>query len=918
MQIDLSLENAGADTLAGGVTTFGQVFTRGDVSANGGLVANVNGVDIPVQMDVKTTYDDGSVKMAVLSLVRPDLPAGSNVNVSLSATASATAGAPIDLASALDNHSFTVDLSGGQTASVDVLAALKQALADGTASYWQSGPLATQARVEIPLEGSQRLVFDVTAYEGGGMSVEAQFNNDVAMSTNGGAVSYDVTVNMDGHIVAQQSVNQAQYQNWHQSFSSNELDGGQGLGDASSGWLNIQHDVGYLQQTGAVAHYDLNVGIADSLIAEYTAAMQGDGWGQPLAVNGITQYMPGTGGRADIGFTTEANTAWLMSQNAQVAAYALDQAETASAVTWHLYDSANSGWVSTQDYPKLWTDERGGTGTPGDAASGGLTQQIGISSGWELDSAHQPDLSYVPYLLTGERWMLDNLNAQASWNIVAQYPDVRGAESMIVVDGNQVRGAAWALRQIDAAAWAAPDGSAEKAYFTAASEANWSWLVSKIPEWTAQQGEAHGYLPGEYGVGGAMPPWQQDYFASTVIAAASRGNADALTFLEWQSNFLVGRFTHQAEGFDEHDGAAYLIAIADANGTPYQTWSEIGAQTDANGWSNNDGWANSQGDYAQLALATLSGIAHLTGSAEAAAAYDALMADNPPFASATDFARDPTYALAAPGSDNTASLLPSTPAVTTPVDTGSDTTTDPSTEVPVADNSGSGDTASGDVATGDTGSVGSGSSDTGSSDVGSGDTGTGDTATGDTGSGDIATGGDTGTGDTASNGTDTGDSTTPPSTGTSDQAPVAELPDAAGMVDLAIRLGSEAWDGNAQAIVRVNGTVAFEGEVTASHADGGAEINLGQVLADGVHSIEVQYVNDAWGGSYEADRNLHVEDLTLAGVSTGESTTLFDNGTVTFSLQVPQDAVDAYTASTDPSHDLVQSGVVNTDQVFIG
>ena len=405
MQIDLSLENAGADTLVGGVTTFGQVFARGELSASGGLVATVNGVDIPVQMDVKTTYDDGSVKMAVLSLVRPELQAGSSVDVSLSATASATAGTPIDLASALSGHSFSVDLSGsGQDVHVDVLAALKQALADGTASFWQSGPLATQARVEIPLDGSQRLVFDVTAFEGGGMSVEASFNNDVAMGSTGGAVSYDLTVNMDGHVVSQESVTQDQYQNWHQSFSSNEADGGQGLGDPAEGWLNIRHDVAYLESTGAIAHYDLSVGISDSLIAEYTAAMQADGWGDPLATNGVMQYMPNTGGRADIGFTTAANTAWLMSQDPYAAAYALGQAETASAVTWHLYDEANGTWLSVEDYPDLWTDGRGGTGVAGDSTSGGLTQQISESSGWVLDTAHQPDLSYVPYLLTGERF----------------------------------------------------------------------------------------------------------------------------------------------------------------------------------------------------------------------------------------------------------------------------------------------------------------------------------------------------------------------------------------------------------------------------------------------------------------------------------------------------------------------------------
>ena len=95
-----------------------------------------------------------------------------------------------------------------------------------------------------------------------------------------------------------------------------------------------------------------------------------------------------------------------------------------------------------------------------------------------------------------------------------------------------------------------------------------------LAEFPAQQGEAHGWLPGGYG-GGALPPWQQDYFASTAAAAARAGNADALTFLKWEMNFLVGRFTHDSSGFNMHDGAAYLIAISDQNtGAIYKTWAE--------------------------------------------------------------------------------------------------------------------------------------------------------------------------------------------------------------------------------------------------------------------------------------------------------------------------------------------------------
>ena len=788
--VSLFYENAGKAGLASGYSSFGKVFAEREVNANQSLTASIGGQVVSVQMDVKTTHADGSVKMAVITMARPQLAAGESVQVQLAPNAGAPA-APLDFIAGLDNHQFQVALEGAPGATrIDVLAALKASVAAGDASFWQSGPLATQARVEIPLDGSQRLVFDVTIFADGGMNVDAQFNNDVAMAASGGRASYSVTVMMNGAQAGQFNLDQDQYQNWHQAFSSNGTNGGQGLGAPDGGWLNLRHDIAHLASTGAVASYDLTRGVDPALLDAWMAATTQPGWNAPLAVNGIEQYMPTGGGRPDIGFTTAANTAWLMTQDPRAAAFALGQAAAASGVPWNLRDEANGTWLGTDAYPQLWTDGRGGVGTPGNPQSGGLVQQIESSKGWTLASSHQPDLSFVPYLLTGERWMLDNLQAQASWNIMSHWPHIREGEADLLVQGNQVRSAAWALRQIDAAAWASPDGSLEKAAFTEASEANWSWLVQQIPLWTEQQGEAHGWLPGEYGIPGAMAPWQQDYFASTVIAAASRGNADAMTFLKWQENFLVGRFTNAAQGFDEHDGAAYLMAISDPQtGALYKTWAQIGAQMDARGMSNNEGWDQSQGDYAQLALATLAGIARVTGSDAAAQAYADLLAGSPPFTSDAAFYRDPTYGIAAPGK-----VMETFPVTTNPGTTNPAPSPDP--------------------------------------------------------------------------------------------APGPATPPAAGerLVDLAIVLGAESWQGHPQAVVRVDGVEVFHGTVSAPHASGGAVINLGQVTPDDAHEVTVSFLNDHWGGSAETDRNLHVKDIRLDGVSTGQKATLLMTGDVTFAL----------------------------------
>lgn len=911
-------ENAGVLELKGGLTSFGQVFKPGELPRGHGLEARVQNQTSQVQVDVKTTYADGSAKMAVLTMARPDLAAGATADIELYAAPAAAPG-KLDFAGGLAQHQFQVALtSGGATTQIDVLKAMNAALADGSASFWQEGPLASQARVEVEVPGSQRLVFDVTVFKNGGMEVDAQFNNDGAMEAVGGRVDYKVAVTMDGRQVLDQAVSQAQYQNWHESFSTDERNGGQGLGAPTKGWLNIGHDVAHLQAVGAVAGYNLQIGISETLLDRWGDIAATPGWDAPLANREVTQYMPGPGGRGDIGITTAYNTGWLMSQDARAAAMALGQAEAASSIPWHFRDTANKTWLNTDAYPTLWTDGRGGTGRPGDPTSGGLTQQTDPNTGWYLDTAHQPSLSFVPYLLTGERWMFDNVQSQAAWNIMTQGPSQRDDAEDLVVQGNQVRGSAWALRQIDDAAWASIEGTPEKAAFLEASAANWSWIVSQIPAWTEMQGEAHGWLPGAYGYANVLPPWQQDYFASTAIAAAARGNADAITYLKWASNFLVGRFTHAADGMPEHDGAAFLIPFSDpATGKYYQTWGEIGAAMAASGKSNGNGWSQSQGDYGQLALATLAGIANVLGSAEAAQAYRALMDNPPPFTSAADFQRDPSYALAPPGGTQVVVVPPSDP-VSPPSGGGSPTPQPPPPSPPPADGTMvsisaklSGDSWQGDplaVVMVDGVEVFRGAISASQASNGQ------EVALGkfaaaaahnvtvkflnDAWGGTAATDRNLYVEDILVNGVSTGKeaalnrsgsvSFDLPAQAADGQPPVVTPPALADTYTLRLGVSGDAWNGTPHFQILLDGQALGGIRTTsASHSAGQTEyLDFQAKMSGSPPVLTVRFLDDAWGGTAATDRNLYVDEILVNGVSTGQEAALKRAGAATFELPV--------------------------------
>ncbi|MDE8347120.1 MAG: hypothetical protein POH28_13250, partial [Acidocella sp.] len=184
------------------------------------------------------------------------------------------------------------------------------------------------------------------------------------------------------------------------------------------------------------------------------------------------------------------------------------------------------------------------------------------------------------------------------------------------------RGAAWDLREIAEAAYINPDHTPMRRYFTRMVTNNMSFLLHKLPLWQAREGSAYGYLPGAYGDGAAMPPWQQDFFAMSMGTLALEQIPGARRVLHWQTHFLANSLLPLATGFNPHDGIAYnLIVYNPATKQFFASWAAIRRATERGGQANGTGWAHSQGYYAQTRLAALASIINTIPSARARAAY---------------------------------------------------------------------------------------------------------------------------------------------------------------------------------------------------------------------------------------------------------------------------------------------------------
>ena len=419
--VGLVLQNFGKTATPALPLTFGQVFKPGAVMPDDQLLLDI-GKRIPVQMDPRTYNSNGSVAMATLTVMAPPLPARTATGAMLirSPAGVPPPAAAVDLAASLANYSLSVVLDfkspDGATRriTVDGVKALEEGLGKGAARYWRDGPEASEALVEVPGDGSFRFVFDITAFANGTFSSDVRFDNDVAMGPHGGTVTYSEKIIQNGRTVSRQSdITQYQYQDWHAVVGT----------AGSPADVNIQHDIGYLEATGAIPNYDLHLGVVASLLAGEASIMAKPRWEAPLSPNGISQYMPAVGGRSDIGPTTAWNAAWLMTQDAIAARFALGQADAAGAVPWHFYYPPARHYLTTIGILNIWTSpsyHTDGTTIP--------TQRASSDSGWTAGPSHQPDLSYVAYLLTGSEYNLDQLNAQAAWSEILVLALARGTQ----------------------------------------------------------------------------------------------------------------------------------------------------------------------------------------------------------------------------------------------------------------------------------------------------------------------------------------------------------------------------------------------------------------------------------------------------------------------------------------------------------
>lgn len=507
--------------------TFGQVFKPGQRKPGEGLAARLsNGDIIQLQVDDKATHADGSVRHAIISGILPTLFAKEERELAL---VPAKAGTGRAVSAKVPEGKVEITIDGAKYA----------AFAGPLVGEWLSGPVVHEVTAALNLLDAKgtphphlTIRAGLRAYSNGQQRLEVIVENTKTFEPGANNFKYDVAIQIGGKIVFEEKgLTHYHHARWRKVFW---------LGAEPQ--IHVKHDVDYLITSKAVPNYDRSATPAEKNLSAVTARVT-EANTKPMAVGPIMKAMGTTGGRPDIGPMPSWYAMYLLSADARAREVMMAAAEGSGSWSVHYRDeetgypvrtdSARTREVSTH----MNLANKGPLPVPRFAGN-----KSSLKTPYTNDTAHQPALAYLPYLLTGEHYFLEELHFWATSNSLETDPGNRGYEKGLI-HWQQVRGQAWSLRTLGHAAYITPDDHLLKAYFTTQLGNNIAFYHETYVVGNPNKiGVYDGSGKGSFQIS-ASAPWQDDFFTWSFGHLVELGFKDALPILRWKAKYAVGRMT---------------------------------------------------------------------------------------------------------------------------------------------------------------------------------------------------------------------------------------------------------------------------------------------------------------------------------------------------------------------------------------
>lgn len=568
--------------------TFGQAFAVGNMQAGDSLAGSIGGAVSPLQVDVKARHADGSLRHAVISAIIPNLAAGQTLTMDLQKTTPPPASIPITPAALLAagfKASVNITLGGvAYAASADSL------LASGSPASWLAGPVANEWLVSAPLKLAAspftahphlQARFAIRAYTGLNQArVDVTVENDWAYEPNPQDFTYAANV-VVGVVTVMPSTTIKHYHHgrWRKTFWW-------GTVPNTVPNVNVEVNKAYLIASKAVPNYDQAITIKPAALTSLgttwsTAAgtTNDDGFNfktGPMGQGILLAQMHTVGGRPDIGPLTSWQAMYLLSGNSTAKTVTLATGDLAGSWSIHYRDKKTDLPVSISTYPYATLPSNYGSSLN---SKTGLYEAFpalvtGSSNPMVVDIPHEPNMAYLPYLITGDYYYLEELQFWANYTSIEQIGAYRGY-SKGVVAWMEARGQAWGLRALGEAAYITPDSNALKSYFVNQVANNLTFYNNTYVTGKPNQ---LGFLDGSgddilgsgihavwlmlynyNGTWNGIASWQDDFFTWAVGRLSELGFTAADPIRNWKAQYPVGRIT--AMGYCYTDAAPYYTLV---------------------------------------------------------------------------------------------------------------------------------------------------------------------------------------------------------------------------------------------------------------------------------------------------------------------------------------------------------------------
>ncbi len=462
--------------------------------------ASIGGTPLLTQTDVKNRWPDGSLKFAIVSFVIPSLPSSGFVTVSFANQSTGNNTGALTQSQMLDpayDFDATLVMSGATTQTVSA----RTMLSNGHFRYWLQGPIVTAVILEDRSlartydkdfgDGSKALhpIFEAWFYPQNHMvDVGYTVENTWASTTAANSMrdlTYSLTLKAGVAAPAvkftHSSFTHIGRSRWHKRFW---------LGpDPAS--LRVDHNIKYLVTTKAIPNYDTNLTVAETLLAsEYSSWVNAPKTfnGNATNIGNYDRALASAGSHPWIGLMDTWDILYLLTMDDRMLQKSLGNADLAGRIPVHFREAdtlAGRGdffdvnrtidtfgrTVSLNARKQVTLSDLTETcsGTIGDdKINTGPISDDGFDF-YNLGRHHMPDVAYVPYLMTGRYYYLEELQYWAAyvigWRQGCSGESWQRQGEAGYFNDSETRGDAWSYRTVTYAAFISPDASPEKGYY---------------------------------------------------------------------------------------------------------------------------------------------------------------------------------------------------------------------------------------------------------------------------------------------------------------------------------------------------------------------------------------------------------------------------------------------------------------------